>query len=309
MTIIGIFSFITSLLIMYFSQRYFVSNNLFDTVLTRSSHNVQATRNGGLSICLTLLILTIYFYLTANEVFNFSLIIPLGILFTIGFYDDLYQVDFKLKFIFQIIAAKIFIDNGFIIENLHGVFGVYELGRIVAQALTIFIIVAIINAINFIDGIDGLALSVCVIFLVSFSFFASSTTPFDLLSKILVFSLLPLYYFNFKPRNKIFLGDSGSLFLGGVISVSVIYILSNDYIIKPQYDIHKILFVLSILIYPIVDIIRVFFIRILNGRSPFEADNNHIHHFLLRKSNSHIKTSSILVCFSIIFLIFIQVIF
>ena len=148
-----------------------------------------------------------------------------------------------------------------------------------------------------------------VIFLVSFSFFASSTTPFDLFSKILVFSLLPLYYFNFKPRNKIFLGDSGSLFLGGVISVSVIYILSNDYIIKPQYDIHKILFVLSILIYPIVDIIRVFLIRILNGKSPFEADNNHIHHFLLRKLNSHIMTSSILVCFSIIFLIFIQLIF
>ena len=78
---------------------------------------------------------------------------------------------------------------------------------------------------------------------------------------------------------------------------------------RKNLDIHKILFVLSILIYPIVDIIRVFFIRILNGRSPFEADNNHIHHFLLRKLNSHIKTSSILVCLSIIFLIFMQVIF
>ena len=309
MTIIAIFSFITSLMIMHFSQRYFVSNNLFDQVITRSSHNVKATRNGGVSICLTLFILTLYFYLTSNEVFDFSLIIPLGILFTIGLYDDLYQVDFKLKFIFQIIAAKIFIDNGFIIENLHGVFGVYELGRIVAQLLTIFIIVAIINAINFIDGIDALALSISMIFLISFTFFASSITPFDLLTKVLIYSLLPLYYFNLKSKDKVFLGDSGSLFLGGIVSAYVIYILSNDYIIKPTYDVHKILFVLSILIYPIIDIIRVFFIRIFNGKSPFEADNNHIHHFLLRKLNSHIMTSSILVCFSIIFLIFIQLIF
>ena len=59
---------------------------------------------------------------------------------------NIYQLDFKLKFIFQIIAAKIIIDNGLLIDNLHGVLGFYELNRIVAQLITIFFIVAIINA-------------------------------------------------------------------------------------------------------------------------------------------------------------------
>ena len=73
-----------------------------------------------------------------------------------------------LKFIFQIIAAKLIVDSGLIIDNLHGVIGIYELGRLASQLLTIFIIVAIINSINFIDGIDGLALSVIIVFVLSF---------------------------------------------------------------------------------------------------------------------------------------------
>ena len=91
--------------------------------------------------------------------------------FTVGSYDDIYDVDFKLKFIFQVIAAKIIIDSGLIIDNLHGVFGIFELNRIVAHLLTIFIIVAIINAINFIDGVDGLAISVVLLFIGCFEFF------------------------------------------------------------------------------------------------------------------------------------------
>ena len=80
-------------------------------------------------------------------------------------------IDFKLKFIFQIIAAKIIIDNGLIIDNLHGVFGIFEINRILAQILTIFIILAIINAINFIDGIDGLAISITCFLLFHLNFF------------------------------------------------------------------------------------------------------------------------------------------
>ena len=72
----------------------------------------------------------------------------------------MYNIDFKLKFIFQIIAAKIIIDTGLLIDNFHGLFGIFEINRAVAQLLTIFIILSIINAINFIDGIDGLAISI-----------------------------------------------------------------------------------------------------------------------------------------------------
>ena len=91
----------------------------------------------------------------------------------IGLYDDVYNLDFKLKFIFQIIAAKIIIDSGLIIDNFHGLFGIYEINRASAQILTIFIICSIINSINFIDGIDGLAASIVIFFISSFEFFSN----------------------------------------------------------------------------------------------------------------------------------------
>ena len=306
---LAIISFCLSIPILILTQRYFLKKKYIDKVISRSSHSSIATRSGGIAIFLTIFIISCFYYLTGFEIYDFSIIVPLSLLMIVGLYDDVYNMDFKLKFIFQIIAAKILVDNGLVIDNLHGVFGVFELGRIVSQILTIFIIVSIINSINFVDGIDGLAVSIVLFFIISFEFFSLELTPFFNLSILLIITSVPLLYFNFRNNNKIFLGDSGSLFLGGVVSAYVIYILSQGYVIKPEYDLHKILFVLSILILPIIDIIRVFFIRIFNGKSPFEADNNHIHHFILAKIKSHFKACLMLFLGSLLFLIFIQILF
>ena len=302
-------SFILSCFTIYLSHKYFLQNNYIDKVNNRSSHSSIATRTGGVSLFSTLFLISMYFYLTGYEVYEFSLLIPLSILMVVGLYDDINGVDFKLKFIFQIIAAKIIIDNGLIIDNLHGFAGIYELSRIAAQILTIFIIVAIVNSINFIDGIDGLAISVVVLFIIGFEFFAISPTSYINLSTILIASLAPLYYFNYRKKNKIFLGDSGSLFLGGIVSVYVIYALSNNYIIKSEFDLHKIVFIFSILLYPIIDITRIFFMRILNGKSPFQPDKKHLHHLLLKKTKKHSTTTFIIVSSSIFFIILSQIIF
>ena len=105
-------------------------------------------------------------------------LVSLSLLTVVGLYDDLYNIDFKLKFIFQIIAAKIIVDNGLIIDNLHGVLYIFEINRLLANLLTIFIIVAIINAINFIDGIDGLAISIVLIFICLLELFSNNITPY-----------------------------------------------------------------------------------------------------------------------------------
>ena len=118
--------------------------------------------------------------------------------------------------------------------------------------------------------------------------------------------MAPLFYFNFRKKNKVFLGDSGSLFLGGIVSVYVIRILTQDYIIKPEYDLHKVLFVVSILFYPIIDIIRIFFLRLIKGKSPFQPDKNHIHHLILSRTKNHSKATLIIVLFCILFLIIVQ---
>jgi len=282
--------------------------NYTDKIISRSSHKSIATRSGGVSVFLILFLISSYFYLDGKTLFDYSFIVPLSLLILIGLYDDINNVDYKLKFIFQIIAAKIIIDNGLIIDNLHGVIGIYELGRLASQLLTIFIIVAIINSINFIDGIDGLALSVIIVFILSFEFFSMNITPFKSISSILIPSLIALSFFNFKKEKKIFLGDSGSHFLGGIASIYVVYVLSNDYIIKPEYDLHKVLFIISILTYPIIDIIRIFFKRLLNNKSPFEADKNHIHHLILSKTKSHFKTTFFIILCNIIIIFTFQLI-
>ena len=293
------FSFICSLSLIILTQKHFLSKGYVDSINDRSSHSSIATRSGGVSVFLTLFLIATYNYVSGNTIFDYSIIIPLALLVIVGLYDDIYSVDFKLKFLFQIIAAKIIIDNGLIIDNIHGILGIYELNRIVAQLLTIFIIVAIINAINFIDGIDGLAISIIAVFIILFEFFALNISPFYNVSLIIISALLPLYYFNFRMSNKVFLGDAGSLFLGGIVSIYVVYILNNEYLIKPIYDIHKILFVLSILVYPIIDIIRIFCVRIYNKKSPFIPDKNHIHHLILNKVKNHIITVVILVSISL----------
>lgn len=299
-------SFLISILFILFFQKLFYKKNIIDKINDRSSHSVKATRSGGLAIFSTLFLISIFNYFYSVKIFDYSLIVPISLMMIVGLYDDIYKLDFKLKFIFQIIAAKIIIDNGLIIDNLHGVLGIYELNRIIAQLLTIFFIVAIINSINFIDGIDGLAISIVSLFIVYFEFFSNSNTGFINLSLIIVCSILPMFYFNFKKERKVFLGDSGSLLLGILISIYVIHILSQQYIIKDEYDIHKIFFVISILSYPILDITRVFFKRIIEGRSPFQADKSHIHHIVLSKVKSHSLTTLSIVVGSILIMIFVQ---
>lgn len=298
-----------STITIYVTHLIFKKKNIYDNVNSRSSHNVISTRSGGLGIGIAIFIISFTYYIYGIELYEYSLLVPLGLLLVVGLYDDVYQLDFKLKFIFQIIAAKILIDNGLLIDNLHGVLGLFELNRLAAQFLTIFIIVAIINAINFVDGIDGLALSIVILFIFCFEFFINSHNPFTNLSVILISVLIPLYYFNFKKTNKIFLGDSGSLFLGGIVSVLIVYVLSNDYIIKPEFDLHKILFVISILFYPIIDIIRVFFLRLINGKSPFHPDKNHIHHIILKKTKNHFTTTLLISCLTIFTVLLFQLIF
>ena len=302
-------SFFLTTLTSYYCQKLFLKKKIFDEINLRSSHNSIATRSGGLSIFIVLMIISVFFYLNKTELYDFSILVPLSLIFVVGIYDDVYNVDFKLKFIFQIIVAKIIIDNGLIIDNFHGVFGLFEINRVVAQLVTMFVIVSIINSINLIDGIDGLSSSVTLLFIIAYEFFASVNTDFHFLSLIIITSLIPLYYFNFRKTKKIFLGDSGSYLLGGIVAIYVLNILSFGYRIRPEFDINKIIYVISILIYPIIDVIRIFTLRLINKRSPFVADKNHIHHNLLGFSKSHFKTTFLICCFTIFTVISIQLIF
>ena len=282
----NILVFLISFFLAFLVQKIFIKNKKFDDFNFRSSHNTLATKTGGISVFLTIFIISIYNYINTIEIFDFSLFIPLSIMFIVGVYDDFYNADFKLKFLLQIIVAKIIIDQGYVITNYYGLFNMYEVSWIIAQITTVFVFLIIINSFNFIDGVDGLAISQVIKTILLIEFFNESLSPLVSLSLILIVSLLPLYYFNFKKKKKIFLGDAGSLFLGTLIAIYIFHLLGDNYTIKKEFSINKVLFSVLVVLYPLIDLLRVFVLRIKSGVSPFTADQRHLHHVILKQVSS-----------------------
>ena len=289
------FTFLISIILNIIFQSFFLKKKRVDQINHRSSHDTLATKTGGIALYGTVFLITLWFYINQNEVFDFSLLIPLGVIFVIGVYDDLYDADFKLKFLIQIIVAKLFIDYGFIVNNFHGFLGIYDLPYFLAQIFTIFSFLVIINSINFIDGVDGLAISVAVFSIICISFFNLNQTILAL-NVIFIIAILPLFYFNFRNEKKIFLGDAGSLLLGSLIAINTFNLINSNLMYK---DFNPIYFCFLVLAYPLFDLFRIVFKRIYRRKSPFIADKNHLHHLILSKTKSHFKTTSVIILFNI----------
>ena len=287
-------------------QHFFVKKKYFDDFNHRTSHKTMATRSGGISIFSSLFFISVLYYFLKIELFDYSLFIPLGILFTIGVYDDLYQANFKIKFIMQLIVSKILIDQGFVISSLHGFLGVYEIPWIFSQLITAIGFIIVVNAYNFIDGIDGLAISETIKNLCFFLYILMPNDPFYNLTLILLFICIPFYLFNFKKRRKIFLGDAGSLFLGGVNLIFLFHILNPNVTLSNLNHINKILLSFGVVSYPLMDLIRVVIIRLKNKKSLFTADQNHIHHWLISKNLSHLNTTFLIISLGSILLLIIS---
>ncbi len=307
-TTLYIVTIFLSIVTAYSLKKWFTRLGKFDAINYRSVHNTQATKTGGITVFVTIFFISIYLYITHQKLFDFSILIPLGIMFIVGVYDDFYNADFKLKFFLQIIVAKILIDQGFVIDHFHGVLGFQEIPRIASQVFTVFVFLVIVNAINFIDGVDGMAITEVIKVILLVEFFSISNSPIYSLGILIILSSLPLYYLNFKKENKVFLGDAGSLLFGTLIAVYLFQVLGSDYTFKELYQVNKPLLTISLIIYPLVDLLRVFIIRISNKKSPFSPDQNHIHHLLLKKGYSHFKVVLIIQFVSLIFLALVQII-
>ena len=298
-----------SSLIHFGIQKIFIRYKKFDNFNQRSSHKTLATRTGGIGIFTTLLLISLFYYSQGVELFDYSLFIPLGIMFIVGVYDDFYNADFKLKFFLQIIVAKILIDQGYVISNYHGLFGIHEVPWLLAQLSTVFVFLVVVNAINFIDGIDGLAITEVIKTILLIELFSLNLTSLFPIGTLVIASVLPLYYFNFKKKRKVFLGDGGSLLLGTLVMVYLLYALGLEYHFSTNYKVNKVLFAILTSLYPLVDLLRVFILRIKDGQSPFVADQRHLHHLLNKKIKKHFFTVVIIEVSSIAIVVIYSLLF
>jgi UDP-N-acetylmuramyl pentapeptide phosphotransferase/UDP-N-acetylglucosamine-1-phosphate transferase len=188
---------------------------------------------------------------------------------------------------------------------MHGLFGFETLPEGFALALSYLTIIVVINSFNLIDGIDGLAASLGTLTMLIFGtyFYMIDYQAYALLAYSLAGSLVAFLIFNHHPA-RIFMGDSGSLMIGLINSILVIKFInvaSDASVVVPIQSAAAV--GISILIIPLLDTLRVFGIRILNGRSPFTPDRNHIHHMLLSKGLGHAAVTLVCVAANIAFVV------
>jgi UDP-GlcNAc:undecaprenyl-phosphate GlcNAc-1-phosphate transferase len=252
-------------------------------------------RWGGLAFFIG--ILPVFLFLEMNRQIT-AYLIASSIIITIGGIDDRNHLGWRIKFLGILLATTVVVFGGGVVIQHIGTYGSY--GRVMLGIFSIpftyFGVVGVTNAINLIDGLNGLAGGVS---LIAFLFFAiagylSGNYVVAAMSIAFVGALMGFLRYNF-PKARIFMGDSGSLFLGFSLAVFSIFLTHDErFRIEPMFPV-------MVLLVPIFDALRVMLVRAFNLKNPFKADKTHLHHLLIRKGVSSIKTVIFIWSLSIVF--------
>jgi UDP-GlcNAc:undecaprenyl-phosphate GlcNAc-1-phosphate transferase len=284
--------FITAVLLIYLQMRYAEKLGMMDIPNERSVHHKPVPRGGGVGFVSAVFI--------ASLLFNFSHMIEyyyvylsILVVFAVGVLDDKRGVSPITKFAFIFLATCILYLNGFYVTSLGSFLG-YEitLPAVLMLPFTFVAIAGFTNAFNLLDGLDGLAGGVSLVMMGAFLAICIlyNDTLIITLSSLFIVAVFAFLLFNWHPA-KIFMGDSGSLTLGFVISI--LSIQSLEYLTPAA--------VLFIIALPVLDTFIVITRRIQRGRSPFKADRNHMHHFIYKVKKD--------VKFTVILIVYVQLAF
>ncbi len=275
--------------------------NILDVPKSRNVHELSTPRLGGLAIFSG--------FLSSFTIFgNFNLgvqylIAGCIIIFFIGLKDDIVSVSAFKKFFVQILATGIVVFMGEIkITSFQGVLGIYDLDEGTSYGFTFLLVIGITNALNLIDGLDGLAGSLIIICMImmGFSFMTFGSEGLLYYSTIcfcLSGSIIGFLRYNFTQA-QIFMGDTGSLVCGFIVSVVCIQFIEMRTIPNAPA------LATSMLFFPVFDTLRVFALRLIKGQSPFSPDKTHFHHLLLKIGMTQIKAVISMVTFTIFVILF-----
>ncbi|WP_334110674.1 glycosyltransferase family 4 protein, partial [Anoxybacillus sp.] len=250
----------------------------------RKVHQKIMPRLGGLAIFISFIVG--YVVLQPNSPYATSIVIGATIIVLTGVLDDMYELSPKWKLFGQIAAAVVVIYGGIRIDFINLPFGGHLNFGLLSIPITMLWIIGITNAINLIDGLDGLAAGVSSIALVTIAGMAATmgnTYVFVFaMSLLLLGSTLGFLLYNFHPA-KIFMGDTGALFLGYMISVLSLLGFKN-------VTVFSLIIPILILGVPISDTLFAIVRRIVNKQPLSAPDKSHLHHCLLRLGYSHRQT-------------------
>ncbi|PKR86299.1 glycosyltransferase family 4 protein [Heyndrickxia camelliae] len=287
--------FISSLIITPFVKRLALKYGITDLPNKRKVHQKAMPLMGGLAIFISFIIGFLILWPTDNKVSVLSILLGGLIIIITGILDDKYELSPKLKLAGQLVAAIVVFLGGIEIDFINLPFGGQLEFGFFTIPFTIIWIVGVTNAINLIDGLDGLAAGVSSIALITISgmavlmgnFFAAT------LGAILLASTLGFLIYNFHPA-KIFMGDTGALFLGYMISVLSLLGFKNITFISLVIPV-------IILGVPLSDTFFAMVRRFANKQYLFGPDKSHLHHCLLRLGFSHRQTVLIIYAIAAMF--------
>ena len=276
------------------------SRELIDHPDERSAHIKPTPTMAGFSFFITIVILLFFIKEWDTDCISINYLAGLSLIFGIGLKDDLVLATPKAKLLGEIVAISFLIVCSAIeLQTLDGFLGIYKIPFVLSVLLIMLLFLTIINSYNLIDGIDGLAsiIGIVVFSVYGLIFYVTGLFFYFLLSLGLIGILLSYLKYNFSHTKKIFMGDTGSLIIGfsmGFLTLKILTMeasLFSHFAFQPE---NKLFVIAAILSIPLFDLFRVIGIRLLNGKSPFYPDRNHIHHVLVDYGWSHIKTTLVL---------------
>lgn len=228
------------------------------------------------------------------------------LLYIVGMADDLIGVRYMAKFVVQILCGSMLVVGGFSIDNLHGLLGLWELPGWAACGITILVVVFFTNAINLIDGVDGLAsgLSIGAALFYGWIFVLLDSQIYAAVAVSTLGVIVPFFYYNVFGNpdrgRKIFMGDTGSLTLGFILTFLSVKVLEcMGEVDDPDLPNAFVLAFVPMMI-PCFDVVRVFFRRFRHHKNPFLPDRTHIHHKLMALGISSKVTMVVIVCSAIV---------
>lgn len=292
-------SFIICFLIIPVIVKYSLEKNLVDIPGRRKVHKKITPSMGGIAIFIGFCIASLIWVDIAQWKDIRFIMIALFMVFFIGVRDDLIPLRPFMKLLGQILTSGMVVMLfDFRLKSFYGLLGMYDIPIVVSYGITIFTIIVITNSFNLIDGLDGLAGAIASISFLAFgiSFFLVGDTVYAVLSFCMMGAVIGFLFFNWEP-SEIFMGDTGALVIGMMISILSVHFIELHYHL-PANDPYKINACVSgavcFILVPLADTLRVFILRTVKKRSPFTPDKNHIHHNLLRIGMGHSQSAIIL---------------
>jgi UDP-GlcNAc:undecaprenyl-phosphate/decaprenyl-phosphate GlcNAc-1-phosphate transferase len=306
--IYGSISFLLALLIFPVLIKLFRQWKVLDSPGLHKIHENFTPSMGGLPIVIGVAF-SLLIAMPISELAQFKFFfIAMSLMFITGLRDDILILSPRQKMISQFLPIIILVVFGdTLLNSLYGLFpGIIILNKYAAIAITIITILILTNSYNLIDGLDGLAGSIGLISLTFLGtwFYGTENIQLALISFSFTGSILAFLIFNWQP-SRIFMGDTGALTIGLLLSYLIIQFINLNYALPPDHFLKfeaSVSTAVCVLIIPVFDTLRVIILRLRKFQSPLRADKNHLHHQLLKIGFSHSRSVIILGSVNLLFL-------